>query len=76
MSECKYGIKNGDKIIGTIWDTKMGQIIVTTGEKIDLINPIEIRSVNGEDINNVDLLEFLYECLPFDKNSNLNKRIK
>jgi hypothetical protein len=66
MSKLLYGIRNGYNIIGTLWENeKLGKILVTTGEKIDLNYNLEIKNAETEEYEeSIDLKDFLLECLP------------
>jgi hypothetical protein len=66
MSKILYAVKNGDNIIGTLWENeKLGKVFVTTGEKIDLLHDLQIRSAETyQDEENIDLRDFILEVMP------------
>lgn len=64
MSEVKFAVKNGDNILGVMWETELlGKVFVTNG-KLDINYNLEIRDFDGNDIENIDLKTLLMEILP------------
>lgn len=64
MSKFKYAVKNGDNILGLMWEVDNGKEIFVTNGKVDINYDLEIRDCDGNDIKNVDLRELLMEILP------------
>lgn len=65
MANFKYAVKNGDNILGLMWDVGNGrEIFVTYGNTLDINHSLEIRDSDGNDIKEVDLVELLSEILP------------
>lgn len=65
MSKLLYGVRNGDNIIGCLWENeKLGKVFVSTGKPIDLNFDLEIRNAETmEDEKFIDLKDFILECL-------------
>lgn len=69
MSDAKYTIKNGDSILGILWENeKLGKVLVTDG-KVDMNFDLEIydHSKNAY-VKYIDLRDFLLEVLPTENN--------
>lgn len=65
MAEFKYAVKNGDNVLGLMWDVGNGrEIFVTYGDTLDINHSLEIRGADGKDIKEVEVLEMLNEILP------------
>jgi hypothetical protein len=65
MAEFKYAVKNGDHILGLMWDVgNEREIFVAYGDKLDINHSLEIRDYNGNDIKEVELIDLLSEILP------------
>lgn len=65
MAEFKYAVKNGDNVLGLMWDVGNDrEIFVTYGDTLDINHSLEIRSANGKDIKEVEVLEMLNAILP------------
>ena len=74
MAKLLYGVRNGNNIIGCLWENeKLGKVFVSTGELIDLNHDLEIRNAETmEDERVIDLKEFLLECLPIRQSEKWN----
>lgn len=65
MAKVKYGVQNGDKFLGLMWDVGDGrEVFVSYGNKLDLNHSLLIRDIDGSDIKEVEVLEMLNEILP------------
>ncbi|MCM3387186.1 hypothetical protein M3649_03455 [Ureibacillus chungkukjangi] len=65
MAEFKYAVKNGDNILGLMWDVGNGrEVFVTNGNTLDINHSLLVRDSNGNDIKEVEVLEMLNEILP------------
>jgi hypothetical protein len=64
MSKFKYAVKNGDHILGLMWDAGNNREIFVTNGAIDINHDLEIRDCDGNDIDNIDLKTLLLEILP------------
>ena len=64
MAKIKYAVKNGNNILGYMWDVGEGKEIFITDGKIDINHPLEIRGADGKDIDNIDLMDLLVDILP------------
>lgn len=67
MSKAKYAIRNGDNILGILWENdSLGKILVTSGN-IDPNFGLEIYDCDVHKvIKYVDLRDFLLEVFPQD----------
>jgi len=67
MAKFKYAVKNGDNVLGLMWDVGNGrEVLVTYGDKLDLNHSLLVRDANGNDIKEVEVIEMLNEILPRD----------
>lgn len=67
MAKFKYAVKNGDNVLGLMWDVGNGrEVFVTYGDKLDLNHSLLVRDENGNDIKEVEVIEMLNEILPRD----------
>lgn len=67
MAKFKYAVKNGDNVLGLMWDVGNGrEVFVTYGDKLDLNHSLLVRDANGNDIKEVEVIEMLNEILPRD----------
>jgi hypothetical protein len=65
MAKFKYAVKNGDNILGLMWEVGNDrEIFVTYGDKLDINHSLEIRDCDGNDIKEVELIDLLSEILP------------
>jgi hypothetical protein len=64
VTKFKYAIRNGDKVLGLLWEhDALGKVLVTDG-KIDSNFDLEIKDQNGNTVDYIDLRKFLLEILP------------
>jgi len=65
IANFKYAVKNGDDILGLMWDVGNGrEIFVMYGNTLDINHSLEIRDSDGNDIKEVELIDLLSEILP------------
>jgi uncharacterized protein YxjI len=65
VAKFKYAVKNGDDILGLMWDVGNDrEVFVTYGNTLDLNHSLLIRDADGKDIKEVEVLEMLNEILP------------
>jgi hypothetical protein len=65
MKESKllYAMTDHEDFMALMWETELGNILTVEG-KLDIKNNIDIRGIDGNDINNVDLRNVLMSILP------------
>lgn len=66
MAKFKYAVKNGDNILGIMWETEKGEkvFVANNDSKLDLNFDLEVKDATGKIIKDVDLIELLIEILP------------
>ena len=69
MSKAKYAIRNGQDVVGLLWENeKLGKVLVTYPDiKIDMNFDLEIWDIETHEvIDYIDLRDFLLESLPME----------
>jgi hypothetical protein len=61
-SKALYGFWDGEDCCGVIWETELGKIVTVKGNLNPQMN-LEIRSVDGNDCEDVDLRNVLMQIL-------------
>lgn len=64
MATPKYAVKNGDNILGIMWDVGNNREIFVTNNKMNLNFPLDIKDFDGNVIDSVDVIDILSEILP------------
>lgn len=65
MAKIKYAVKNGNNVLGVMYDVGNGrEIFVTYGDTLDINHPLEIRDIHGNDIKEIETIDLLNEILP------------
>jgi hypothetical protein len=65
MANFKYAVRNGDNVLGIMWEVSDNrEIFVSFGETINLNHSLEIMDSNGNNIGEKDLIDLLSEILP------------
>ena len=70
MSKLKYYIINGDRLLGTFWETEnLGNVLVMES-KVDFNNPLEIYTNTETEgflkVSDVDIIEDFLEILNYN----------
>jgi len=64
LSKLKYAVKNGDNILGTMWESKDNKEVFVLMSDWDVSHPLEIRDSDGNDVDDVDSIDLLTSILP------------
>jgi hypothetical protein len=65
MANFKYAVRNGDNVLGIMWEVSDNrEVFVSFGETINLNHSLEILDSNGNNIGEKDLIDLLSEILP------------
>ena len=65
MANFKYAVRNGDNVLGIMWEVSDNrEVFVSFGETINLNHSLEIMDSNGNNIGEKDLIDLLSEILP------------
>ena len=72
MTKAKYAILNGKDWNAVLWeDKKIGNVLITNGEEINLSWGLEIWDIEeNKVVEYIDLKEFLLKVLPTKEKSN------
>jgi hypothetical protein len=66
VSKPLYAVRNGENVLGMLWETNSDkQVFVTLTNEIDINHDLEIWDIEiNQYINNVDLHDLLMDVLP------------
>jgi hypothetical protein len=56
-------MNNFNGFSAVLWDTEVGKVLVTQGT-LSINSDISIRGMNGEDLDSIDLRNFLMSIIP------------